>query len=460
MSSFTFSNNLVEVSALTALLGSGLAESLILGNRGAAGVVWAATSSFGTISVVKACLSGACSGWLRESLGLRTRVSDEAVGLELLQDSYRDGKLRRNLGEPSAIVCHTTQGTCADAYAIDYHNSLMLRRIPETAVGDPIQVFVYANNKFYRPRYAPFQVPAVFFSTVKMVEAYVLWTSGARTLGIVSAVPWLYFFTGAILIQIRELLLSRRREPEFRDLDIITGQLPTVNRRGGRRKIVLGAAEDPRISILWRIFWAVGAVVTTTSIICAYIIMTAVSRNTVLIWAGFQLLWLGARILVYHLAEPATPMLQRLCSVRPYETLSVDLRRRVVNLAFALGRSQTAFHPREQAQYAGDSFSLDALYLVQKTLAPDDGFPLQLPAPRPTSILVDIIAVLGVDSVPVSVLSNTMYELVGVDCNLFEVNPKRIEEEKKVAAGLLEHRDWENLLWNGVWMPPLVFESQ
>jgi hypothetical protein len=222
-----------------------------------------------------------------------------------------------------------------------------------------------------------------------------LWKSGTRLLGIVSAVPWLYFFTGAVLIQIRELLLSRRREPEFRDLDIITGQLPTVSRHGGPRKIVLGAAEDPRVSILWRIFWAAGAVVTTTSIICAYIIMAGVSRNTVLIWAGFQLLWLGARILVYHLAEPANPMLQRLCSVRPYEALSVDLRRRVVNLAFALGRSQTAFHPRGQAQYAGDSFSLDALYLVEKTLAPDDGFPLQFPTPRPTSTLVDIISVLG-----------------------------------------------------------------
>lgn len=107
MSSFAFGgNNLVEIGALTALVGSSVAESLILGNRGPAGVAWGATSSFGTISVVRACFSGACSGWLRESLGVRAAASDEAVGLELAQDSNRAGNLRRRMSEPLAIFCH------------------------------------------------------------------------------------------------------------------------------------------------------------------------------------------------------------------------------------------------------------------------------------------------------------------------------------------------------------------
>lgn len=107
--SFNFSNNLVEIGALTALVGSSVAQSLILGNRGAAGIAWAATSSFGTISVIKACFCGANSGWLRETLGIRTVASDLAVGLELSYDSSWTAKVRRNMGEPLAIFRHAEQ---------------------------------------------------------------------------------------------------------------------------------------------------------------------------------------------------------------------------------------------------------------------------------------------------------------------------------------------------------------
>ncbi|KAK7039601.1 hypothetical protein R3P38DRAFT_2900627 [Favolaschia claudopus] len=398
MSSFSFSNNLVEISALTALLGSEAAEAMVLGARGAAGVAWAATSSFGTVSVVKACLSGACGGWLRQSLGLRTLVSDDAVGLELRQDSHREAKLRLSLGEPLAIVCHVQKGTRMDAYAIDSHNSFMLRSIPETAAGDPIQVFVYSGNKFYRSGYAPLQVAAVLLSTLKIAESYVLWRSGSGLLGIVSAIPWLYFMTGLTLIKTREFLQIRQRSPEVHDLDIIAGRLPTVSRQGGVRKIVLGIAEHPRISLSWQLCWAGGAIVTTAALLYTYIIMADASRNTVLMWAGFQLLWLSARILVYHLTEPATPLLRRNCSLRPYQTLSTDLRMRVVNLTLALGQSQTAFHPRGYAQYAGDAFSSNAVHLVMQTRTSEDVFPLHHPvsvASDSTATRIEIIAVVG-----------------------------------------------------------------
>ncbi|KAJ7496531.1 hypothetical protein FB451DRAFT_1119384 [Mycena latifolia] len=401
MSSFTFSNNLVEVGALTALVGSSLAESLILGNRGAAGMAWAAASSFGTISIVKACLSGASSGWLRESLGIRSTASDEALGLELPQDSIRAGKLRRNLEEPLAIFCRgtrdvkgkTRKGAWTDVYAMEYSTSLMIRGIPETQVGSPTQVFAYANYIFYRHRYNLFQIPALLLSAAKVTEVYVLWTHGTAVLGIISAMPWMYFFIGAIVIQAREILLSTKREPELGDLDIVVGQLPMVSRRGGTRKIILGASEDPRVSSPWCVFWAGGAAVSAASIVLAYIFMAQEPRGTIFVWAGFQLLWLGARILVYHLAEPANPMLQRLCATRPYEALPPALKARVVDLAFALGKSQTAIHPRGQAQYAEDAFSVSALRLVRVSAAPGDVYPL--PAIHPPQIQVDITAVLG-----------------------------------------------------------------
>jgi hypothetical protein len=105
-SSFSFSNNLVEVSAFTALVGSGVAESMALGNRGSGGVAWAATSSFGTVSVVKACCSAASSGWLRETLRIRSASSDSAVGLYLPHDSARADKVRRSTGEPIALFSY------------------------------------------------------------------------------------------------------------------------------------------------------------------------------------------------------------------------------------------------------------------------------------------------------------------------------------------------------------------
>lgn len=67
--SFNLGNGLVDLGPLTTLVGSSLAESLILGNRGPAGLSWGAMSAFGTLSVVKACLGGAFPAWLKFTLG-------------------------------------------------------------------------------------------------------------------------------------------------------------------------------------------------------------------------------------------------------------------------------------------------------------------------------------------------------------------------------------------------------
>ncbi|KAJ6631283.1 hypothetical protein B0H10DRAFT_1978032 [Mycena sp. CBHHK59/15] len=353
-SSFSFSNNLVEVGALTALVGSSVAEALVLGNRGAAGVAWAATSSFGTISVIKACVSGVASGWLRETLGIRTAASDLAVGLELPQDSARAGQIRRNMGEPLAIFCYTNANNerkprsaqRSDIYALDHSTALMLRGVPDTVAGNPIQVFTYASYIYLTLRFTRFQVPTIFLSATKILEVYVLWTHGAYLLGLTSALPWVFFFIGAVVVEIIPLLLPRLPEPQLSTLDIVTGQLPMVSRRGGSRKIILGAVENARISIVWRSFWAAGALVSTASIIMSYIVLGQQTDTAVLIWAGFQLLWLGVRILVYHLAEPANPMLMRL------------LVERVIDLTLALAKSQTFIHPRGQPQYAEDAFNM------------------------------------------------------------------------------------------------------
>jgi hypothetical protein len=97
---FQFSGGLIEVAALTALIGSTTAESLILGDYGAAGMPWAAMSSFGSLFLIKACIAAATPGWLRDTMGVRNGRCDDAVGLSLSlnQRSKRQGITDETVG--------------------------------------------------------------------------------------------------------------------------------------------------------------------------------------------------------------------------------------------------------------------------------------------------------------------------------------------------------------------------
>jgi hypothetical protein len=85
--SFSVGTNLIDITALTTLIGSAAAESLVLGNHGPPGVAWATMSSFGSFWVIRACIGAAIPGWLRETIGTRTSVSDMALGMELSSSS-------------------------------------------------------------------------------------------------------------------------------------------------------------------------------------------------------------------------------------------------------------------------------------------------------------------------------------------------------------------------------------
>ena len=74
-------SGLVEIAALTTIIGGTTAESLILGSRGAAGLPWATMSCFGMPLVLRGCITASTPLWLREALGLSTGVSDSITGL-------------------------------------------------------------------------------------------------------------------------------------------------------------------------------------------------------------------------------------------------------------------------------------------------------------------------------------------------------------------------------------------
>jgi hypothetical protein len=104
---FQLGNCLVEIAALTTFIGSHATSLLTLGNRGAVGLPWAAISAFGGLSIVKACVTGACPGWLQHVLGVRNEVSDQALGMSLDLDRTFGGvtNARKNMEEAIGIVC-------------------------------------------------------------------------------------------------------------------------------------------------------------------------------------------------------------------------------------------------------------------------------------------------------------------------------------------------------------------
>lgn len=77
----TLAGGIIEIAALTTLIGASTAESLMLGSRGAAGVLWASMSVFGVVALIKAAVTAATPSGLRETLGVRSMSTDQSIGL-------------------------------------------------------------------------------------------------------------------------------------------------------------------------------------------------------------------------------------------------------------------------------------------------------------------------------------------------------------------------------------------
>lgn len=97
VASLNMGGSLIEIAALTALIGSTTAESLVLGNKGAGGLLWGTMSIFGALSVIKACLAAATPDWLRETPGVRSKEIDGAIGVSLNLDKSTAHSIRRGI---------------------------------------------------------------------------------------------------------------------------------------------------------------------------------------------------------------------------------------------------------------------------------------------------------------------------------------------------------------------------
>ncbi|KAF7324987.1 hypothetical protein MKEN_00541100 [Mycena kentingensis (nom. inval.)] len=278
---------------------------------------------------------------------------------------------------------------------------MRLREVPKVPTESRLRVNTPGDYAYAQPSAAFFQTTVYVASAAKLAEFYALLRLGASATAVLTSIPWAFFFLGALFLRI----FYDSRGSVYGRLDLVAGQLPADPNPGGARIVVLGASRDPRTQLGWRFFWGTGAVVTAASVVGTYISLSDAPRNTIFIWAAFQILWLLLRTLVHYTLpialDPSRPIFRY--SIGPgerlqgnaYEDLPPMVKARVTNLALAVGQAQTLSHRRGRHHYFADSFSLATVPLVQKHRAVDDLCPLPNDVPRTVSMKLAITAVVG-----------------------------------------------------------------
>ena len=410
VSSLNLGGGLIEIGALTALIGSTTAASLVLGNKGAAGLLWGTMSMFGVLSVIKACVAAATPDWLRETLGVRNKETDAAVGLSLDLDSRNLQKKSRGTGAVG-VGCkvgvrgavsenaHVTSDTETveisrhDVYAFDQCTSGILELVPESEATGSFVTHVLIQDAYSREsskRNAWIDWVAISASVTKLVELATLWKNGATALCLISGSCWIFFFLVSILLQLLGLSREFSEKVSEREMDIVAGQLPTPIKAGGHHKILLGAPQNVRHSLFWKFAWALGSGVCTGTIIATYMVLSHQSSRVFAIWTGFQFAWLALRSVFYHFTEGTDRVFHHPILLRKsWKELSIELKSRVRNVVCALSKYQMHIHPRGVYCYEEDLQSIDKAYNMR------DRYPLAADQATDDKVEINIVAVIG-----------------------------------------------------------------
>ncbi|KAL9045051.1 MAG: hypothetical protein Q9214_001859 [Letrouitia sp. 1 TL-2023] len=363
--SLGFGGGLVDIAALTAIIGSTTAKSLILGNRGAAGLVWGTMSFFGTLVVIKACIAAAIPGWLREIIGVKNEETDAALGSVL------------KLSDKSLLSRQRAIGFCGngveakevlrqDIYAFDQSTTSLLELVPGSSKTESLQVHVLIPGGLQQERVAQIvwrDWIGILASLIKLLEVTIYWKHEAFKLCLVSGCCWVFFLCTSVLLQ--AFGLSREYSERVREceVDILAGNLPTPVKAGGHFKLLLRAPQNVRHSRLWRATWAVGSLVSTASVLAVYMLLGSQDSKVITEWIGFQLLWLVLRSAFYHWAEGTNRATQNPILVKKsWKDLNPDLRARVRGLVQALSLYQMHVHPRCLYCYEEDARTINNGY--------------------------------------------------------------------------------------------------
>lgn len=409
-SSLNLGGGLIEIGALTALIGSTTAASLVLGNKGAAGLLWGTMSIFGALSIIKACVAAATPDWLRETLGVRNKETDAAIGLSLDLDSKSLQKRSRGTGVVG-VACkvgvrgvvsenaHITSDTETveisrhDIYAFDQCTSGILELVPKSEAMGSFQTHVLIQDAYFREsstRTAWTDWMAILLSMIKILELAILWQNGATVLCVITGSCWAFFLLVSILLQLLGLSREFSEKVKEREMDIVAGELPTPIKAGGNHKILLGAPQNVRHSLFWKFAWGLGGGVCTGTIIATYMVLSKQSSRVFAIWTGFQFAWLTLRSVFYHFAEGTDRVFHHpILLKKNWKELSIELRSRVRNLVCALSKYQMHVHPRGLYCYEEDLQSIDEAYDTRAI------YPLTTDQQSSEKAEIDVIAIIG-----------------------------------------------------------------
>lgn len=350
-------NNLVDIAAVTTLIGATTAESLTLGSRGAAGMPWAAMSSFGSFYLVKACVAGSLPGWIREAIGINSSLCNSIIGVSAtLNQSIL---LKANAANPVGIAVRKgTKQITGDSsarlslqwlYNLDEYTSGIVHSCPSFKHGSNPHVYAYARDGPRTEKTRDWIAIAASF--IKLIETIIMWYYGDWRLTLASTLTWAFFFFASIILQ----LLNVSREYQTTDgpktplRDIITGQFPTVQSSGTELKIILNVPENIRSHLAWRLVWAFGGIIGLASNMTTYIILGKVPAKTFYIWTGFQIIWLFLRSMFFQFSIKTdgrpNPVVEQNISNQGYRLLS---------LAAGASWHLAQRHPRTAESYLHD----------------------------------------------------------------------------------------------------------
>ena len=157
-----------------------------------------------------------------------------------------------------------------DVYALDSHMTSKLDLVPEVLPESKFLAHVVAPDPYAIERSRQNGLKdwiAIFASFGRLAEVIVLWLYSARMLCMISGLCWIYFLFASIFLQLFGLSREYPEGSDRPEIDTITGQLPTPIKNGGSYKLLLGASENVRSSVFWKIAWGLGAIVTTTTVV-------------------------------------------------------------------------------------------------------------------------------------------------------------------------------------------------
>ena len=291
--------------------------------------------------------------------------------------------------------------SCQDIYAFDRPTTRILEGVTSSLPGDKPMVHIYDPRPFVRNRRDTyFQLSALAFALIKWGEVYYQWANGARSLAVASAVPFLFFFVVALILECQQIFY-RTRPTNIGSFDLIAGALPTFKKMGGEKKIVIGLPTNPRISIQWRLLWSIGACLYSTSLIVTYFVLRGQPRSFVRTWIAFQIFWFCCQSAVFKVCprgDVRKHHVDHAMVARQWEGLEPGIKERVFSLTLAVAKYQIHVHPRDARAYRDDLFSPRQ---VRSLLAAPNKLHLSYPLPsesdmgkafvRPEVIIVAVI---------------------------------------------------------------------